>query len=136
MTEPSGTPTGSEDPTTEAPGPAIGSEDPATEAPGTPIGQEDAGTEDPGDPVEGTSGARRPADTADVILIPPLGLDQAAQLAEAIAALKAQLGPKAKAAAAEVFDLLAKFFRAPAPTPPPSTTPPADPAPTISPKTP
>ena len=122
MTEPSGTPTGSEDPNTEAPG--------------TPIGQEDADTEDPGDPVEGTSGARRPVDTADVILIPPLGLDQAAQLAEAIAALKAQLGPKAKAAAAEVFDLLARFFRAPDPAPAPSTHPPPGSAPTTPPKNP
>jgi hypothetical protein len=103
---------------------------------GAPIGTENPTTEDPGAPVGGASGARRPADTADVILIPPLGLEVAAKVAEALAAIKASLAPKARNSLADALEKIAQYLGAPDPAPAPSTTPPADPAPTTPPKTP
>jgi hypothetical protein len=87
-------------------------------------------TEESGPPVTTETEPRQPAGTADVILIPPLGLEAAAKIAEALEAIKESLAPKVRNALADALQKLAEYLRTPAPAPgtqppttPPSTTP-------------
>lgn len=81
--------------------------------------------EDSGTPIADFT--TQTAETAGIILIPPLGLEVVAKVAEAMAAIKAALAPKARNALANALEKIAQFLRAPDTAPstpsPPSTTP-------------